>query len=440
MPQIIFTLILPVNHSELSQLEGQLSSFGYKGPSNEDILCFKQVNTLHYASMFLYDDSDSGYLCFEGNIDAQCESREQGIRDFLALWFKEIKVNAKEKILLDIFSHSQTLKNVSFADLPGKLVQYINYPSTGYSGCVGRSRDQIIFEAKVQKIASQTLDSLEDGTSQADAKSAVIHALDTAQLLEQIATIPTGTPRKEQLLEAQLLSKVHDSPNILGHILTAIKSALAKRHYLHTLKFIAQVLAWAFFMLVSVRLERTAAEENRRQHGATVRKQREYEDHLPTNHMISVVHLHTDFRRKHAKKNALAMLDFLARYAFTNGSLGSIPTIHFAHWATVNEGQRLLFVSNFDGNWDSYLDDFTLKANEGLTLAWSHCVGIPRSWFMVFGGAAKGPEFIDWARNSMVPSLVWYNAYPELSIRNVNSNSALRQAIAENNSNWLELV
>ena len=115
----------------------------------------------------------------------------------------------------------------------------------------------------------------------------------------------------------------------------------------------------------------------------------------------------------------------------TDGKLGPIETIHFAHWSMLNQGRRLLFVSNYGGSWDSYLDDFTLKASKGLTLAWAHGIGFPKSWFMIYGGAAKGPEFIDWARRSMVPSLVWYKAYPGLSAKNINRNRRLREALVD---------
>ena len=104
-----------------------------------------------------------------------------------------------------------------------------------------------------------------------------------------------------------------------------------------------------------------------------------------------------------------------------------------------------MFVSNYDGSWDSYLDDFTLKAANGLTLAWAHGIGFPRSLFMLLGGTANGPEFIDWARRSMVPTLVWYNAYPGMSVANIDRNTRLRKAIAadkngENKENWLSWV
>ena len=142
------------------------------------------------------------------------------------------------------------------------------------------------------------------------------------------------------------------------------------------------------------------------------------------------------------KKAAFAVLNFASHHIFTKGKLGSIPTIQFAQWAIVNRGRRLMFVSNYDGSWGSYLDDFTLKAARGVTAAWAHGIGFPRSLFMLLGGAANGPEFIDWARRSMVPTLVWYSAYPGMSVSNINRNTRLRKAIAadknsENKENWL---
>jgi hypothetical protein len=56
-------------------------------------------------------------------------------------------------------------------------------------------------------------------------------------------------------------------------------------------------------------------------------------------------------------------------------------TIHFAHWAFVSNGSRLMFLSNFDHSWDSYLDDFIEKAHGGLTLAWGSGVGFPPTRF-----------------------------------------------------------
>ncbi|WP_164209517.1 hypothetical protein, partial [Stenotrophomonas maltophilia] len=75
------------------------------------------------------------------------------------------------------------------------------------------------------------------------------------------------------------------------------------------------------------------------------------------------------------------------------GYLGSMRTIHFAHWARVNNNSRLMFFSNFDQTWESYLDDFIEKAHAGLTLAWSCGVGFPPTRFLVKDGASHGRQF-----------------------------------------------
>ena len=95
----------------------------------------------------------------------------------------------------------------------------------------------------------------------------------------------------------------------------------------------------------------------------------------------------------------------------TDGYLGTMRTVHFAHWAFVNNGSRLMFFSNFDHSWESYLDDFIEKAHGGLTLAWGSGVGFPPTRFLVLDGASHGRQFKAWARHSMAVSRFWYSAY-----------------------------
>ncbi len=37
------------------------------------------------------------------------------------------------------------------------------------------------------------------------------------------------------------------------------------------------------------------------------------------------------------------------------GFLGTIGTIHFARWVTMPGSRDLVFLSNYDGSWESYL-------------------------------------------------------------------------------------
>jgi len=39
----------------------------------------------------------------------------------------------------------------------------------------------------------------------------------------------------------------------------------------------------------------------------------------------------------------------------------------------------MVFQSNYDGSWESYLEDFITRAHAGQTAAWSNGVGFPKS-------------------------------------------------------------
>jgi hypothetical protein len=129
---------------------------------------------------------------------------------------------------------------------------------------------------------------------------------------------------------------------------------------------------------------------------------------------------------------------------FVRGKLMGIPTIHFARWVLFDDNKRVLFFSNFDGSWQQYLGDFIDESGWGLTGIFSNTTVFPKSKFLGFtgvlakkkfistshflfpGGAYDEEHFLAWSRDSELSTQIWYSAYPELSIKNVNNNSRLR--------------
>jgi len=130
-----------------------------------------------------------------------------------------------------------------------------------------------------------------------------------------------------------------------------------------------------------------------------------HEDWVSQNHMGSIVHIR-----------------LLLRVKATEGYLGSMRTVHFAHWAFLNNSSRLLFFSNFDQSWGAYLDDFIEKAHSGLTLAWGCGVGFPPTRFLIYDGASHGRLFKNWALASRSVSRFWVSAYPHLSVDQIERN------------------
>jgi hypothetical protein len=156
-----------------------------------------------------------------------------------------------------------------------------------------------------------------------------------------------------------------------------------------------------------------------------LRKMTHREDWIPQNHMGSLVSVKPGVLRMVLVRTGHLGLGLVLRLTATDGYLGSMRTIHFAHWAFLGNASRLMFLSNFDHSWDSYLDDFIEKAHEGLTLAWGSGVGAPPARFLVIDGASHGRQFKAWARHSMTVSRFWYSAYKELTVDQIERNTRI---------------
>jgi hypothetical protein len=156
-----------------------------------------------------------------------------------------------------------------------------------------------------------------------------------------------------------------------------------------------------------------------------LRKMIHREDWIPQNHMGSMTLVKPGVLRMALFRTGHIGLGLVLRLTTTDGYLGSMRTIHFAHWAFLSNGSRLMFLSNFDHSWDSYLDDFIEKAHEGLTLAWGSTVGFPPARFLVLDGASHGRQFKAFARHSMAVSRFWYSAYKELTVDQIERNTRI---------------
>jgi hypothetical protein len=160
-----------------------------------------------------------------------------------------------------------------------------------------------------------------------------------------------------------------------------------------------------------------------------LRKMTRREDRIPQNHMGSVVLVKPGVLRMALFRIGHLGLGLVLRVVATDGYLGSMRTVHFAHWAFVSNGSRLMFFSNFDNSWDSYLDDFIEKAHGGLTLAWGSGVGFPATRFLVMDGASHGRQFKAWARHSMAVSRFWFSAYPEYTVDQIERQARIADGL-----------
>lgn len=153
------------------------------------------------------------------------------------------------------------------------------------------------------------------------------------------------------------------------------------------------------------------------------------EDFKVQNQVTHLAEIKPGLIRQIALRFVLWAINLLAGVFFNKGELAGIVTIHFARWAIIDGGKRLLFFSNYDGSWESYLGEFVDRAAIGLTGVWSNTVGFPPTRNLVQEGAKNSVEFKSWAREKQIETQIWYSARTTLSVKNINNNTAIRQGL-----------
>ena len=157
------------------------------------------------------------------------------------------------------------------------------------------------------------------------------------------------------------------------------------------------------------------------------------EDVQVQNHLTHFVTIRPGLRRALALRLVLYVVDRLSRVIYDRGALGGIPTIHFARWVILRGGRRrparLLFLSNYDLSWDSYLGDFIDRAHTGLTGVWSHTRGFPPTRWLIKDGARHEDAFKAWTRAHQLPEQVWYSSCPGHTVASVLADAALRDGL-----------
>jgi hypothetical protein len=88
-----------------------------------------------------------------------------------------------------------------------------------------------------------------------------------------------------------------------------------------------------------------------------------------------------------------------------------IGTLHTARWVIFDNDTRFLFASEFDGSWDTYIDDFATTAiSDVFSEVFQYAEGFP---------GIKDPNIKDWFVSHQVPAASFVTAYPDLTVRQI---------------------
>src|ERR1700730_720572 len=87
-----------------------------------------------------------------------------------------------------------------------------------------------------------------------------------------------------------------------------------------------------------------------------------------------------------------------------------IATVHDLRFVIFDNDTRIIFASTFDGDWESYINDFATILPDEIDLLFHECAGYP---------GIHSPGIKDWIVSQQVTAVGFYSAYPEASVREV---------------------
>ena len=158
------------------------------------------------------------------------------------------------------------------------------------------------------------------------------------------------------------------------------------------------------------------------------------EDRVTQNQLTHLVEIKPGRFRLATLMFVLTAIDLIARAWEVRGRLGGITSIHFARWVIVfdrwstgRKRHRLLFFSNYDGSWESYLGEFIDRAAFGLTGVWTNTVGFPDTKNLLGAGARDEEAFKQWTRRHQIPTQVWWSGVPDSTVQNIRDDIWIRR-------------
>ncbi len=438
-PQRGFTIVTRIVPGHTDELAALLDAIGGDIEGNPHIP-FVDLERLHYSSMIVVEDGSSEpYLLFEGSIDGE-------VGDFL----RDLVSRAAPGLGL-IYQHCAGYPASGTDDqaaLAGYLQTHDIGPGAMFVAWPGRTVATIRQEADLRRRIGQFLDEALATTDLASQPPQEVRR----RIQEFVRREPSldwaeGELPRPFLVRYGAEVAVFGSYPIVFGLYKLVRTAVSRRSS-RTSRQVARVVLAAIGSVVGTVVGvlrwhefRDDRKDAQRQPDWQTRYAQwseslghvvEREDFQLQNHLASVTFVKRGRFRLNLLKVVFTGVVVAARLVANRGKLGGIMSVHFARWVLTSDDTTVVFLSNFDGSWESYLNDFIDLAAPGLNAIWANTdnrIGYPPARLLFFGGARDGDRLKAYARHSQVRSRVWYSAYPDLTVVNIGNNIEIREKL-----------
>ena len=414
-PQSSFMVVAPIDAEREVDLRALLASMndapGRAKPDNA-LIPFGAFETLHFARLLIVDDQTLDdvraygssrptyplYLAFLGDVDGDAD-------DFL------------QTLVADAGNGLSAIFACCEGFSPGDdLIQWMNRHRRRSAADYVNWRGRTVRRAREDAALREALERYADGNAQelTGLEPQQIHAkLRQFVAIERSAGRLTLTPEASTPLRWWIANAL----NFIGvPLLLLLFSPLL-------------IVVGAIVLIRLRRLEKTDPEMCFRVDQGHSDKLAALEDHDVSNQFSALGAVKPGIVRLWTVTFVLVIIDWSARHLYTRGRLARVRTIHFARWVWIDPNKRILFLSNYDGSLESYMDDFINKVGFGLNVVFSNGVGYPRTNWLLCDGCKDERKFKEYLRRHQLPTEVWYAAYRDLTAVDLERNGRIRDGI-----------
>ncbi|GAA2697663.1 hypothetical protein [Nonomuraea recticatena] len=96
-----------------------------------------------------------------------------------------------------------------------------------------------------------------------------------------------------------------------------------------------------------------------------------------------------------------------------------IGTLHDARWVLFDDDTRLMFATNFDGDWDAYIDDFASLIPESFDAVMQHAEDYP---------GIHDPNIKDYVAAHQVTAASYLRAIPDATVKDLKKALRVQEA------------
>lgn len=334
-------------------------------------------------------------------------------------------------------------------DLAPHLVAHRARDHTFYIGAVGLTVERIRAERALRDALEDRIDALEregafEGLSPEEARLALRRfaeaELTDARFARGPAPRPSAAARRLKLLDLALVFTLFPIIGVLGYdVMDA-----ARRQRPGARRALTRVAAWGWWLWGAVPtaiafLTVRALELTEPEHPAPwpaadeLEDLEEAEDERPRNELTVWFPVRSAWISRALLRVILFGAERGTRHFWTDGRLAGAQNIHYARILQTDGGRSMIFMSDYEGSFDAYIDHFVgIGGNHRAVVPISSRLReCPKTRWLYL--QADPPRFrTGWKRMiraHQTQASVWYSAYPDLTCNDVLNNAAIRAGL-----------